>query len=101
MSSSIVKLQASLQLYQKMNSFTCIFPEFFLCFMNIFFQLPKVGSESIQNKRVVSEKLISIAPKYFSIGAERSSTSSYRLAVSEKLHKNELFYRFTDIFQKV
>ena len=59
-----------------------------------------VGSESIQNKRVVSKKLISIAPKYFSIDAERSSISSFRLAVSEKLHKSELFHRFTDIFEK-
>ena len=47
-----------------------------------------VGLEIIQNKRVVSEKLISIAPKYFSIGAKRSSVSNFRLAVSEKLHKN-------------
>ena len=47
-----------------------------------------VGSESIQNKRVVCEKLISLATKYFSIGAERSSVLNYRLAVSEKLHKN-------------
>ena len=47
-----------------------------------------VGSESIQNKRIVSEKLISIAPKYFSIGTERSLISNYRLAVSENLHKN-------------
>ena len=39
-----------------------------------------VGSGSIQNKIVVSERLISIAPKYFSIGAERSSVSNYRLA---------------------
>ena len=58
-----------------------------------------VGSESIQNKRVVSEKLISTAPKYFSIGAERSLISSCRLAVSEKLYKNELFRCFTYIFQ--
>ena len=50
-----------------------------------------VDSESIQNKRVVSEKLISIAPKYFSIGAERSSVSNYRFAVSEKLHKINCF----------
>ena len=46
-----------------------------------------VDSESIQNKRVVSEKLISTALKYFSIRAVRSSISNYRLAVSEKLHK--------------
>ena len=58
-----------------------------------------VGSESIQNKRVVSENLISTAPKYFSTGAERSSISSCRLAVSEKLYKNELFHCFTYIFQ--
>ena len=47
-----------------------------------------VASESIQNQRVVSEKLISKAPKYFSTGAERSSISNYTLEVSEKLHKN-------------
>ena len=88
MSSCVVKLQASLQLYQKMNSFKCIFQEFFLYFKNIFFQLSVAGSQSIQNKRVVSETLISIAPKYFSIGAKWSSVSNYRPAVSEKLHKN-------------
>ena len=47
-----------------------------------------VGSESIQSKRVVSEKLINTALKYFSISAVRSSSTNYRLAVSEKLHKN-------------
>ena len=60
----------------------------FPIFKNIFFQPSMVGSESIQNKRIVSEKLISIAPKYFSIGTERSLISNYRLAVSENLHKN-------------
>ena len=88
MSSFVVKLQASLQLYHKMNSFTCIFQERFLYFKNIFFQTSMVASESIQNQRVVSEKLISKAPKYFSTGAERSSISNYTLEVSEKLHKN-------------
>ena len=68
--------------------------------MNTFFQLSVVVFESIQNKRAVSEKLISIAPKYFSVGAEMSSISSYRLAASEKLYKNELFHRLTEIFQK-
>ena len=42
----------------------------------------------MQNKRVVSEKLVSMSPKYFGIGAETSPISSYRRAVSEKLHKN-------------
>ena len=88
MSYFVVKLQANLQLYQKMDSFTCIFQELFLYFKNIFFQPSMVDSESIQNKRVVSEKINSIAPKYFSIGPERSSVSNYRLAVSEKLSKN-------------
>ena len=49
------------------------------------------GSESTQNKRVVCEKLISIAPKSFNVGAERSSISSYRLAVSEKYIKMNYF----------
>ena len=39
-----------------------------------------IGLGSIRNKRVASERLISIAPKYFSIDAERSSVSNYRLA---------------------
>ena len=49
-------VQASLQLYQYTNCYTCIFQECFLYFQNTFFQLSVVPSESIQNKRAFLEK---------------------------------------------
>ena len=63
----------------KLNSFTCIFQEFCLYFKSTFFQLSMVASERIQNKRVISEKLISIA---HNIGAQRSSILAKFLACS-------------------
>ena len=63
MNSSAIKLQVSLKLFQKMNSLTCMFQEFCQYFQSTFFQFSMVSSESIQNKRVIFGKLISIAPK--------------------------------------
>ena len=49
MSSSVVKLQASIHLYQKITP-SHVYIKNFVCFKNIFLQLSMVASEIIKNK---------------------------------------------------